>query len=116
MDGLDNSSVRAFWCFSLSLAATILGVVILPGYMLGGGWILFRWPARTFGLLIAAVCVAAFLQCPRRQVVGKVSTLLLLVPGAFIGVLCLADFVFAIQSRNTVVAEYVWVCQRFHLC
>jgi hypothetical protein len=106
---------RARWCVYASAGAILVGAVVLPGEMLIGGRLMFRFPARSLGVCIAAVCIAAFLQCPRRNLLAKLLTLLLVVPGVFVGIVCVADYVLASHSQNQVV-EYFLLCRRLRLC
>ena len=106
---------RARWCVCASVGAILLGAVILPGETLIGGRLMFRWPARSLGICLATVCITAFLQCPRRNALAKLLTCLLVVPGAFVGIVCLADYILAVHSQNQVV-EYFLVCRRLRLC
>jgi hypothetical protein len=110
---VEKRSARS--CVCASIGAILLGAVILPGEALIGGRLMFRLPARSLGVCIAAVCIAAFLQCPRRNALAKLVTLVLVVPGAFVGIFCLADYVLAVQSQNQVV-EYFLLCRRLGLC
>jgi hypothetical protein len=113
-DGSD--SWRALGCVSVSFGAILLFVIMIPETMpansVPGS---FSLTGRFLGISVAAVCIAAFLQCPRRAVLAKFLTLLFLLPGVLVGVTCLVDSVLAIQGPYKA-AQYLVQCQRLRLC
>ncbi len=98
-----------------SLVALLVSAAVVSTSMRIGGYIRFDPPVRLLGIAAAAVCVTAFLQCPRQARGLKLLTLVLLIPAVAIGVLCLGDVASAMISQNEAV-RYFMYCQRMHVC
>lgn len=49
-------------------------------------------PGTLLAVLAAAVCVWAFVRCPRRAVVPKAVTFVLLLPALYVGLACITSY------------------------
>jgi hypothetical protein len=80
--------------------ALALSVLVVPAFSYAlGPRSYVALPGTLTGIATAVICSWAFMQCPRRPLLPKLVTFLLLVPGLYIGFDCLSTYLMFGLSR-----------------
>jgi len=82
------------WLFvPFSLMALVLSVLVVARFAFGlGAYSFVALPGTLTGIVTAVICIWAFLQCPRRPLLPKLLTFLVLIPSLYIGIYCLSTY------------------------
>src|SRR5262249_30540936 len=84
---------RSPWEFVVwSFASVLASVLAVPAFSVPTGPGFVALPGTLIGATTGLTAAWAFVRCPRRPVFPKVVTLLLLVPGLFIGMDCVTSY------------------------
>jgi hypothetical protein len=89
-----SPAYRSPWLFVLlGLFSLFMSFLIVPAFSYGRGAVSYAaLPGTLTGTGTALVCSWALIRCPRRPILPKLVTFLLLIPGLVIGFFCLSSY------------------------
>jgi hypothetical protein len=85
-----KAQARSSWRFVVwSVGALLFAGLWLPAFA-AGLWITL--PSAFMGFVTAILCSWAFMSCPRRPLLPKMITLILVLPALALGIQCLGEY------------------------
>jgi hypothetical protein len=93
-----NSSWRSWRFVVVSLLCTVVSIPIIGAFSVPWSFTYVQWPGTILAVVVACVCAACFISCPRKPLLPKTVAFILVVPAAMCAVDCVMYYYLYIQD------------------